>query len=398
MMTKSTRDSRAAMGSRTRLVHAGRQPFENFGFVNTPIYRGSTVLAPDMESLQARKARFIYGTKGTPTTEALENAWSEIAGAAGTVLTPSGLSAITVAILSVVKAGDHILVTDSVYRPTRNFCDTVLSRLGVETTYYDPLVGGAIGEMMRPNTRVVFVEAPGSQSFEMQDIPAIAEVAHARGACVIMDNTWATPLFFPPHQRGVDLAVEAGTKYLSGHSDLLLGMVSATDEYWQRLRDTFDAFAMCAGAEDVFLGLRGLRTMELRLREAERQGLALANWLASRPEVSRVLHPALPGHPGHAIWSRDFSGSSGLFSAILKPASREAVAAMLDHLELFGLGYSWGGYESLVIPFDCRTYRSATRWDPEGPALRFSVGLEDIEDLQADLDRGFARLRATDAS
>jgi cystathionine beta-lyase len=398
MMTKSTRDSRAAMGSRTRLVHAGRQPFENFGFVNTPIYRGSTVLAPDMESLQARKARFIYGTKGTPTTEALENAWSEIAGAAGSVLTPSGLSAITVAILSVVKAGDHILVTDSVYRPTRNFCDTVLSRLGVETTYYDPLVGGAIGEMMRPNTRVVFVEAPGSQSFEMQDIPAIAEVAHARGACVIMDNTWATPLFFPPHQRGVDLAVEAGTKYLSGHSDLLLGMVSATAEYWQRLRDTFDAFAMCAGAEDVFLGLRGLRTMELRLREAERQGLALANWLASRPEVSRVLHPALPGHPGHAIWSRDFSGSSGLFSAILKPASREAVAAMLDHLELFGLGYSWGGYESLVIPFDCRTYRSATRWDPEGPALRFSVGLEDIEDLQADLDRGFARLRATDAS
>ena len=386
------------MGERTRLVHAGRQPFENFGFVNTPIYRGSTVLAPDMESLQARKARFIYGTKGTPTTEALENAWSEVAGAAGTVLTPSGLSAITVAILSVVKAGDHILVTDSVYRPTRNFCDTVLSRLGVETTYYDPLVGGAIGEMMRPNTRVVFVEAPGSQSFEMQDIPAIAEVAHARGACVIMDNTWATPLFFPPHQRGVDLAVEAGTKYLSGHSDLLLGMVSATDEYWQRLRDTFDAFAMCAGAEDVFLGLRGLRTMELRLREAERQGLALANWLASRPEVSRVLHPALPGHPGHAIWSRDFSGSSGLFSAILKPASREAVAAMLDHLELFGLGYSWGGYESLVIPFDCRTYRSATRWDPEGPALRFSVGLEDIEDLQADLDRGFARLRATDAS
>jgi cystathionine beta-lyase len=250
---------------------------------------------------------------------------------------------------------------------------------------------------MRPNTRVVFVEAPGSQSFEMQDIPAIAEVAHGRGACVIMDNTWATPLFFPPHERGVDLAVEAGTKYLSGHSDLLLGMVSATGEYWQRLRDTFDAFAMCAGAEDVFLGLRGLRTMELRLREAERQGLALANWLATRAEVSRVLHPALPDDPGHAIWRRDFSGSSGLFSAILNPASRQAVGAMLDHLELFGLGYSWGGYESLVIPFDCRTYRTATQWAPEGPALRFSVGLEDIDDLKADLDRGFARLRAADA-
>jgi cystathionine beta-lyase len=397
MMTKSTRESRAGMGKGTRLVHAGRQPFENFGFVNTPIYRGSTVLSPDMESLYARKARFIYGTKGTPTTEALENAWSEVAGAAGTVLTPSGLSAITVAILSVVSAGDHILVTDSVYRPTRNFCDNVLARLGVETTYYDPLVGTSITGLMRPNTRVVFVEAPGSQSLEMQDIPAIAEVAHGRGACVIMDNTWATPLFFPPHERGVDLAVEAGTKYLSGHSDLLLGMVSATGEYWQRLRDTFDAFAMCAGAEDVFLGLRGLRTMELRLREAERQGLALANWLATRAEVSRVLHPALPDDPGHAIWRRDFSGSSGLFSAILNPASRQAVGAMLDHLELFGLGYSWGGYESLVIPFDCRTYRTATQWAPEGPALRFSVGLEDIDDLKADLDRGFARLRAADA-
>jgi cystathionine beta-lyase len=274
----------------------------------------------------------------------------------------------------------------------------VLSRLGVETAYYDPLVGAGIGELMRPNTRVVFVEAPGSQSFEMQDIPAIAEVAHGRGACVIMDNTWATPLFFPPHDRGVDLAIEAGTKYLSGHSDLLLGMVSATAEYWPRLRETFDAFAMCAGAEDVFLGLRGLRTLELRLREAERQGLALANWLAARPEVSRVLHPALAQHPGYEIWRRDFLGSSGLFSVILKPASREAVAAMLDHLELFGLGYSWGGYESLVIPFDCRTYRTATQWNPEGPALRFSVGLEDIEDLEADLDRGFARLRAADAA
>ena len=397
-MTKSTRDSRAAMGNRTRLVHAGRQPFENFGFVNTPIYRGSTVLSADVETLYARKARFIYGTKGTPTTEALENAWSEIAGAAGTVLTPSGLSAITVAILSVVKAGDHILVSDSVYRPTRNFCDSVLSRLGVDTTYYDPLVGAAIGDLMRPNTRVVFVEAPGSQSFEMQDIPTIASAAHERRACVIMDNTWATPLFFPPHQRGVDLAVEAGTKYLSGHSDLLLGMVSATAEYWQRLRDTFDAFAMCAGAEDAFLGLRGLRTLELRLREAERQGLALANWLATRPEVSRVLHPALAAHPGHEIWRRDFLGSSGLFSVILKPAAAKAVAAMLDHLELFGLGYSWGGYESLVIPFDCRPYRTATKWAPEGPALRFSVGLEDIEDLKGDLDRGFARLRAVQAS
>ena len=396
-MTKTTSDGRRAMAGRTKLVHAGRHPFENFGFVNTPTYRGSTVLYPNTEELYARRQRFTYGTRGTPTTEALETAWSEIAGAAGTVLAPSGLAAITLALLTVVKSGDHILITDSVYRPTRNFADTVLKRLGVETTYFDPLVGAGIASLIRPNTSVVFVEAPGSQSFEMQDIPAIAAVAHERGACVIMDNTWATPLFFPPHERGVDICVEAGTKYLSGHSDLLLGMVSATAAWWPRLRETFDTFSMTAGAEDVFLGLRGLRTMDLRLQEAQRQGFALAKFLARRPEVSRVLHPGLPDHPGHAIWQRDFSGASGLFSVILKPASRKAVAALLDSLELFGLGYSWGGFESLVIPFDCAPYRSATEWKPEGPALRFSVGLEAIEDLEADLDRGFAQLRAADA-
>ena len=393
-MTKVSKTSLEAMRSRTKLVHAGREPFEGFGFVNTPIYRGSTVLYPDTEALYARTQRFVYGTKGTPTTEALETAWTAISGAAGTVLAPSGLAAITLALLTATKAGDHVLVTDSVYRPTRNFCETVLARFGVETTYYDPLAGAGVAALMRPNTSVVFVEAPGSQSFEMQDIPAIAEIAHARGACVIMDNTWATPLFFPPHERGVDMAVEAGTKYLSGHSDLLLGMVSATETWFSRLRDLADSFAMTPGAEDVFLGLRGLRTMDLRLREAQRQGFALAKFLAGRPEVSRVLHPGLPDDPGHAIWARDFSGASGLFSVILKPASRSAVAALLDSLELFGLGYSWGGFESLVIPFDCRPYRSATEWAPEGPALRFSIGLEDAEDLMADLDRGFEKLRA----
>jgi cystathionine beta-lyase len=266
--------------------------------------------------------------------------------------------------------------------------------MGVETTYYDPLAGAGIEALTRPNTRAVLVEAPGSQSFEMQDIPAIAEVAHARGACVIMDNTWATPLFFPPHARGVDLAVEAGTKYLSGHSDLLLGLVSANEAWLAPLRETFNYFAMCAGPEDVFLALRGFRSMDLRLREAERQGLALARWLAARPEVSRVLHPALEDDPGHKLWKRDFTGSSGLFSVILKPAPKAALAALLDNLELFGLGYSWGGFESLVIPFDCRKYRTATQWTPEGPALRFSVGLEDIEDLKTDLDKGFALMRA----
>jgi cystathionine beta-lyase len=294
--------------------------------------------------------------------------------------------------LTAVKSGDHILVSDSAYGPTRHFSDVILRRMGVETTYYDPYVGEAIGDLMRPNTTAVLVEAPGSQSFEMQDVPAIAKVAHARDACVIMDNTWATPLFFPPHARGVDLAIEAGTKYLSGHSDLMLGLVSANEEWRGRLRQTFDCFSMCAGPEDIFLALRGLRTMELRLREAQTQGLALARWLAARPEVKEVLHPALPTHRGHAIWKRDFLGSSGLFSVILNPVPEAAIAAMLDGLELFGMGYSWGGYESLVIPFDCSTYRTATQWAPGGPALRFQVGLENMEDLFADLGRGFGRL------
>ena len=393
-MAKLSDETRKRLKSRTRLVTAGRTPDEQFGFVNTPIYRGSTVLYPDAAAMRGPRPRFSYGTKGTPTTEALEQAWSEIAGAAGTVLAPTGLAAITLALMTALKAGDHLLVTDSAYLPTRHFCETVLARMGVETTYYDPLIGAGIEELIRENTTAVLVEAPGSQSFEVQDVPAIAEVAHSHGMCVVMDNTWATPLFFPPHERGVDLAVEAGTKYLGGHSDLLLGLVSANSTWFRRLRQTFDAFAMCAGPEDAFLALRGLRTMELRLREAERQGLALAKWFAERKEVKQVLHPGLPGAPGHEIWKRDFLGASGLFSIILHPCSEKAVDAMLDGLELFGMGYSWGGFESLVIPFDCASYRTATTWNPGGPGLRFQVGLEDIEDLQADLDAGFARLRA----
>ena len=393
-MSKLSAATRAGLRSRTRLVHVGRDPREQHGFVNTPIYRGSTVLADTIDDYLGGQNRYTYGTHGTPTTDALTDAWNDVAGAAGTVLTPSGLAAITVALLSVLGAGDHLLVTDSAYFPTRRFCDGTLKRFGVETTYYDPKVGAGIAELIRPNTRAVLVEAPGSQSFEMQDIPAISAACRPRGVAVVMDNTWATPLFFPPHERGVDIAIEAGTKYLSGHSDLLLGLTSANAQHWPALKRCFTEFAICAGPEDVFLGLRGLRTMELRLREAERQGLAMARWLQGRPEVLRVLHPALPDHEGHAIWRRDFSGSSGLFSIVLKPGTRGAVAAMVDGLELFGIGASWGGYESLVIPFDCTRYRTATQWDPGGPTLRLSIGLEDLEDLKEDLDRGFTRLRA----
>jgi cysteine-S-conjugate beta-lyase len=387
-------ETKARLRSRSRLVHLGRDGEASQGFVSVPPYRGSTVLFPDVETLSTENQRYTYGTHGTPTTDALCEAWSALAGAAGTVLVPTGMAAIALALLSAVSAGDHLLVTDSAYQPARRFSDGMLKRMGVETTYYDPRLGAGIASLFRPNTKAVLVESPGSQSLEIQDIPAIAEVAHARGACVIADNTWATPLFFAPHAKGVDLAIEAGTKYLSGHSDLLLGLVSANADWLQRLRRTERELAIPAGPEDVYLALRGLRTMELRLREAERQALAFAEWLAARPEVLRVIHPARPDHPDHALWKRDFTGSSGLFSVVLKPVSAGAIAALLDGLELFGLGYSWGGFESLVIPFDCASYRTATQWAPGGPALRFSIGLEDLDDLKDDLTRGFARMNA----
>jgi cystathionine beta-lyase len=299
--------------------------------------------------------------------------------------------------MSCTKTGDHILVTDSVYRPTRTFAEGLLKRYGVETTYYDPMIGAGIESLMRPNTTAIFTEAPGSQSFEVQDIPAISAVAKKHNATLIMDNTWATPFFFPPHEMGVDLAIEAGTKYLSGHSDLLLGIVSANERSWKKLRTTYDEMSICAGPEDMFLALRGMRSMLVRLKEQEKSALDMAHWFKARPEVAKVLHPAFPDCPGHEIWKRDFKGASGLFSIILKPASQKAVAAMLDDLQLFGLGYSWGGYESLVIPFDCSTYRTVTKWNPGGPALRFQIGMEDVEDMKKDLDAGFKRLKAADA-
>jgi cystathionine beta-lyase len=377
----------------TRIVYAGRDPKAQHGFVNTPIYRGSTVLYPNAEDFLQRKARYTYGTKGTPTTESLETAWSEISGAAGTVVVGSGLAAISIALLAFLKSGDHLLVPDSVYRPTRNLCDTMLKRFGVETTYYDPLVGAGIADLMKPNTRVVFTEAPGSLSFEMQDIPAIAKVAHARDAIVMMDNTWATPLFFPPHERGVDVAIEAGTKYLSGSSDLLLGLVSANERCWKELRAAYDSTAFCPGPEDVFLGLRGLRSMRVRLMHHQQSALSVAKWLQARPEVARVLHPALESDPGHAIWKRDFSGASGLFSIVFKPMPQSAANAFLNALTLFGIGASWGGFESLAIPFNCTDFRTATKWNPGGPCVRFHIGLEDVGDLTADLEQGFAAMR-----
>ncbi len=376
----------------TRLAHAGRDPERFHGFVNTPIYRGSTVLFPTAAALEANDQEYTYGRLGTPTVKALAEAIAELEGGHATLLTPSGLSAIATTFLALLSAADHVLVTDSVYRPTRRFCDSVLKRLGIETTYYDPRVGAGIKKLLKPNTKMVFTELPGSQTFEVQDIPAIAKAAHAAGAMVVLDNTWATPLYFKPFAQGADVSIQAATKYIVGHADAMLGTITANEAVWPKVAHTHDELGLCPGPEDVYLGLRGLRSLGVRLARHQASGLALAEWLARRPEVARVIHPALPSDAGHAIWKRDFTGASGLFAVVLKPASKKAVAAMLDGLKLFGLGYSWGGFESLVIPFDPSTYRTATHWDAEGPALRLHVGLEEVDDLKADLEAGFAQL------
>jgi len=377
----------------TRVAHSGREPARQHGFVNTPIYRGSTVIFPTMAALEANDQPYTYGRTGTPTVHALEEAIAELEGGYRTLLTPSGLSAIATALLSFVSAGDEVLVVDSIYRPARRFCDQVLRRLGVKITYYDPLIGAGIERLICDNTRVVFTESPGSQTFEVQDIPAIAEAAHAAGAVVILDNTWATPLYFKPFAHGVDVSIQAATKYIVGHADAMLGAVTASERTAQAIQKTHEDLGLCPGPEDVYLGLRGLRSLAVRLERHQKSGLELAHWLAGRAEVARVIHPGLPSDPGHALWKRDFTGASGLFSIILKPVPRDKVAAMLDGLSLFGMGYSWGGFESLILPFDPSAYRTATKWNAEGPAIRLHVGLEDVEDLKADLDAGFARLR-----
>jgi cystathionine beta-lyase len=376
----------------TRLSHAGCEPQRFHGFVNPPIYRGSTVLFPTAAALESNEQEFTYGRLGTPTVRALEEAIAELEGGHATRLTPSGLSAIATTFLALLSAGDHVLVTDAVYRPTRRFCDQVLTRLGVEVTYYDPLIAAGIKDLIKPNTKVVFAESPGSQTFEVQDIPAIAKAAHKAGAVVVLDNTWATPLFFKPFEHGADVSIQAATKYIVGHADAMLGTITASKAVWPVIARTHEELGLCVGPEDAYLGLRGLRSLGVRLARHQASAIALAEWLKSRREVARVIHPALPSDPGHAIWKRDFTGASGLFAVVLKRVPKKAVAAMLDGLELFGMGYSWGGFESLIIPFDPSTYRTATKWNAEGPALRLHVGLEDLDDLKADLEAGFARL------
>lgn len=380
----------------TEIAHAGRHPEDHQGAVNPPVYRTSTVLYPTVSAMEtAEKKPFDgmrYGRFGTPTTFALEEAVAKLEGGYRSISMPSGLAAITGALMAFVEQGDHLLVTDSVYHPTRRFCDTVLKKLGVETTYYDPLIGAGIQTLMRPNTKAVFVESPGSLTFEVQDIPAIAACAHARGAVVLMDNTWATPLYFQPFAKGVDVSIQAATKYIVGHADSMLGIITTTEAHYMRIKTSTAAFGVCPGSEEAYLGLRGLRTLGLRLRQQGESAIQIATWLKHRPEVLRVIHPALPGDLGHALWVRDFTGSSGLFGVVLKPVSDAKVDAFLDALKLFGKGYSWGGYESLVIPAYRGVARTATQWNPGGPLVRFHVGVEDPEDLICDLEQGLKAL------
>lgn len=384
------------MKQATRLAHAGRRPADHYGMVNTPVYHASTVLFDSLAAFDAAPAEppsVRYGRFGTPTQFTFETAVAELEGAHGAVSTCSGLAAIAAALLAVVRAGDHLLVADNVYGPTRKLCDSLLTRFGVTTEYFDPLIpADGLAGLIRDNTRALFVEVPGSLTFEISDVPALAEVAHEHGMTVLADNTWGTPLYFDAFARGIDVSIHAATKYIVGHSDAMLGVVNCRDAgHYKQVRDTAIELGYCAGPDDVYLGTRGLRTLGQRLPVHEANGLALANWLAEQPTVKRVLHPARADHPQHALWQRDFTGACGLFAIELMPGDRKQLARLIDGLEFYGLGASWGGYESLALPVDPTAIRTATHWQAEGPILRIHAGLEDIDDLIDDMAAGLDR-------
>ncbi len=390
-------DGSSRMKKSTRLIEKGRAGSEHHGVVNPPVYHASTVLFPTVRALKQASANpfegVYYGRFGTPTHFALEQAVAELEGGHASVTTSSGLAAISTALLALAGAGDHVLIADSVYGPTRKFCDGMLRRLGVEVEYYDPLIGAGIAAFIRPNTRALFMESPGSLTFETQDVPALCAAAREKGVTSLLDNTWATPLLFPAFAHGVDVSIHAATKYIVGHADAMLGLVVCNEASYQAIKSTAVTLGQCAGPDDVYLGLRGLRTLDVRLKQHAANAMALCEWLVAQPEVERILYPAWPEDSGHALWARDFGGASGLFGVVLEASTSEtAVTAMLDGMQLFGMGYSWGGFESLMLPTWPAQSRSVTQWDT-GPCLRIHAGLEAVEDLVIDLESGFRRLR-----
>lgn len=402
-MAKKTPDNLSSLHPSTRLVQAGRRaewtgdPRLGGGIVNPPIWRASTILYDNVADLKARGRethdRLFYGRRGTPTVWALADALTELEpGAAGTLLYPSGVAAIAAALLALLKPGDELLMVDSAYEPTRAFCDGLLADHGVATIYYGPGIGGDISALFTPRTRLIFMESPGSLTFEVQDVPAIVAAAARNGIFTMIDNTWATPLYFPALAHGVDISMMSLSKYVGGHSDLMMGSLTVAPALWQKLRHASYQLGQSVSPDDCALALRGLRTLGVRMPQHQANGLVVAAWLAGRVEVGRVLHPALPNAPGHALWQRDFGGSSSLFSFTLKGVDGTARARFIDALHHFGIGYSWGGFESLVVPVDPATLRTATPWTDPDPLVRLSIGLEDPTDLIADLEQAFAAL------
>ena len=387
------------MKTDTKVTTLGRDPEANFGVVNPPVYHASTILFPTLDALEAvqktkHKNQMRYGRYGTPTTFALQDAIAELEGGYATFAVGSGAAAIVATLMAFTKAGDHVLCVDTAYAPTRRYLDVVLKRYGVETTYFDPAIGAGIAALIKSNTTLCMMESPGSLTFEVLDAPAIVAACKAKDVATALDNTWATPLYYRPLDLGIDVSVMAGTKYVGGHSDIMMGLITVRNEdVYKTVRAAVDELGASTGPDDQYLALRGLRTLGVRMPRHFETGVTLAKWLQQQPEVSRVLHPALPDHPNHALWKRDFKGASGLFSFVLKPVPREALAAMVDDLELYGMGFSWGGFESLMVPSDVRSIRTANPWTDPGRLVRVHAGLEAPEDLIADLDRGFQRLR-----
>ena len=392
-MIKKT-DKQNAYRAETQLVLAGRSPELNGQFVSPPVVRASTVLFENTAQLCGKEeAKYTYGLTSTPTIEALVNAINDLEDAYGTVIVPSGLAACTVAIMAAVGAGDQILMPDNVYSPTRRFCDHTLRKFNIDVTYYDPLIGDDISSLFKDNIKAIFMEAPGSHTFEMPNVKAFVAAAKEVGATTLIDNTWASPLLFKPVPYGIDYSIQAATKYLAGHSDALIGSISTNEKHWHDIRTTHQNIGVQGGTEEMYLTLRGMRTMALRMDRQEENALTIAHWLQSQPEVARVLHPALPDDPGHEIWKELIGRSSGLFGFVLRDLSQEAASAMLDGFDLFGLGYSWGGFESLAVLSQLDKIRTTTKWT-EGPTIRLSIGLEHPEDLMDDLRAGLDRAKA----